>query len=116
MTEINDKDITNSALYECLCPQIRKMAHQMEQKFRLYDGERGDPFVPSTFEFLDFRFTHEWDEFISALWQTFCLDAGIGDGKKPSEVWKEAADCCNFITMIAVNYERQWNEEHGVSK
>lgn len=111
MMQPTDKDISNSALYECLRPQIRKMAHQMEQKFRLHDEERGDPFNPSTFEFLSSRFDHEWDEFMKAMGDIFRLDSGTIGGMKPSDVWKEAADCCNFITMMAVNYERQWYED-----
>ena len=113
MTEPTDKDISQSALYECLRPEIRKMAHQMEQKFRLHDKERGNPFQPLTFEFLDGRFDHEWNEFMLALGDAFRMDCDEpSDGSKPSDVWKEAADCCNFILMMCVNYERDWNEMH----
>ena len=104
-TEPEDKDITNSALYECLRPQVRKMAHTMERKFRLHDKERGDPFRPCSFEFLNARFEEEWIEFMDSLGDEFKFDDGC-DGKKPSEVWDEAGDCCNIITMIAANYER----------
>lgn len=107
---ISDRDIEKAALYDCLRPEIRKMAHAMENKFRLYDRDRGNPFQPLSFEFLSYRFDHEWDEFMKALGDTYRMDECV-DGALPSEVWKEAADCCNFILMMAVNYQRRWMKE-----
>jgi hypothetical protein len=99
--EPTDRDITKAALYDCLRPEIRKMAHQMEQKFRLHDVDRGDPFKCDDFPFMRERIRGETKEMYDAIEQK----------KSPSEVWKEAADRCNLITMEAVAYEKIWGRD-----
>jgi len=104
--EPTDKDIQQSALFECLRPEIRKMAFQMEEKFRLHDKERGDPFLCDDQEFMEHRLDEEEIEMEKAMGR-----CGNPDEKKPpSVIWKEAADRCNFILMMAVNYEREWKK------
>jgi hypothetical protein len=110
-------DTDKAALFDCLRPEVRRMANRMEQKFRLHDTTRGNPFQPLSFEFLDERYTAEWDELMLALGDAFRMDCDAPiDGKKPSDVWNEAADCCNFILMMCVNYERQWTEMEKCQK
>ena len=99
--EMDASDIMKAALYDSIRPEIRRMAHQMEQKFRLHDRDRGDPFKCDDYEFMRERLEVEGRE----------LGQAILSEKSPSEVWKEAADCCNFITMIAVDYERKWGRD-----
>jgi hypothetical protein len=103
-----DKDTAYVVLYKRLRPQIRKIAQNMEEKFRLNDEDRGDPFRPTSFDFLLKRLGNEWVEFMLAMGK------GSEPRRPPSEVWKEAADICNFITMMAENYEREWVK--GVKK
>lgn len=112
--EPTDKDIASAALYECLRPQIRRMAHHMEQKFALHDKERGNPFTPADMVWLQSRFQDEFTEFLVAT-GLFKPDYFI-EKRNPLEVWKEAADVCNIMTMLAVNYERIWDEEHSKKK
>ena len=121
--EPTDKDIQQSALFECLRPKICKMAFQMEEKFRLHDKERGDPFQCDDQNFMDRRMLEEATEFYEAMglplpyFDHHGLITRILFGadktparKTPSEVWGEAGDWCNIITMIAVNYEREWKK------
>ena len=112
--EPTDKDIQQSALFECLRPEIRKMAFQMEEKFRLHDKERGNPFRPLDFDFINNRLLDELDELYTSMGYATDLYVSVGymvdERKPPSAIWKEAADCCNFILMTAVNYEREWRK------
>lgn len=110
--EPNDRDIASAALYECLRPQIRRMAHQMEQKFAIHDPARGDPFKHCDTNFLNTRLEDELDEFHRAMGWTNGYPRIYSYNKSSSEVWREAADVCNIITMLAVNYERTWDNNH----
>ena len=109
-----DKDILQSELFECLRSEIRKMAFQMEEKFRLHDKERGDPFRFLELDFINNRLVEELDELYTSMGYATDLYVSMGcavDARKPpSAIWKEAADCCNFILMVAVNYEREWRK------
>lgn len=95
---MNLTDIEKAALYELVRPEVRKMSMQMEEKFRLYDKERGNPFNCDDEPFMQGRLSGESDEFQGAM----------DDQAHPAKVWKEAADTCNFILMLCVNYEREW--------
>jgi NTP pyrophosphatase (non-canonical NTP hydrolase) len=91
-------DIEKAALYDIVRPEVRKMSMRMEEKFRLNDKERGNPFACDDEQFMLERLADEKDEFHDA----------IDNGDHYSKVWNEAADVCNFITMLCVNYEREW--------
>jgi hypothetical protein len=91
-------DIEKAALYDLVRPEVRKMSMQMEEKFRLHDKERGNPFVCNDIDFIDGRIADEIDEFQDA----------ISDDAHPSKIWKEGADICNFILMRCVLYEKDW--------
>ena len=121
--ELTDKDILQSELFECLRPELRKMVFQMEEKFGLHDKERGDPFRCDDQNFMDRRMLEEATEFYEAMGLPLpYLDHhglitrilfGVDKTpvkKTPFEVWGEAGDWCNIITMIAVNYEREWKK------
>jgi len=95
-----------AALYDTIRPEIRKLAHQMEIKFRLYDNERGNPFDCGDEEFMIARSIDEDKEF----------QAAINTGYQPSKVWAEGADCCNFRLMRIINYEREWREKAKLKK
>jgi hypothetical protein len=99
-------------MYKHIRPEIRKLAMIMEMKFRFHEAERGDPFKPTTFEFLMTRQVEEWEEMILAMGPNTLLDTDIVDGKDPMEVWKEVADNCNILCMTGVHYERTWNEHY----
>jgi hypothetical protein len=87
-------------LFNLIRPEVRKMAMQMEMKFRMHDEERGDPFLCDDFLFMKQRVKDETKEMYDAVEQM----------KPPSEVWREAADRCNIITMEAVAYEKRWKK------
>jgi hypothetical protein len=89
-----------AALYDLLRPEIRKLAHNMEMKFRMYDKERGNPFDCTDNAFLNQRLKDENAEFYNA----------IDVRSQPSKVWKEGSDCCNFRLMRIINYEKEWKE------
>jgi hypothetical protein len=91
-------DIEKAALYDIVRPEVRKMSMRMEEKFRLNDKERGNPFTCDDEDFMQGRLSEESDEF----------QAAIDDQAHYSKVWNEGADICNFITMLCVNYEREW--------
>lgn len=95
-------DIEKAALYDLVRPEVRKMSMQMEEKFRLYDKERGNPFACDDESFITERMNEEMDE----------LQLAIDDGAHPSKVWKESADVCNFILMQAVLYDKNWFGDH----
>jgi hypothetical protein len=95
-----DMNKVKRALFELLRPEIRRMAMQMETKFRMHDEERGDPFLCDDMVFLRGRIKDETKEMYDAIEQM----------KPPSEVWREAADRCNIITMEAVAYEKMWKK------
>jgi len=86
-----------AALYDSIRPEIRKLAHQMEIKFRLHDDDRGDPFDCTDNKFLKRRLKDENGEFYNA----------IDVRSQPSKVWKEGADCCNFRLMRIIAYEKE---------
>lgn len=87
-----------AALYDSIRPEIRKLAHQMEIKFRIHDMERGNPFDCVDNTFLNNRLNEESAEFYNVI--TFRY--------RPSKLWAEGADCCNFRLMRIINYEREW--------
>jgi hypothetical protein len=124
LDEPTDKDITKAALYDSIRPEIRRMVHRMEQKFRLHDQERGDPFRCDDQYFMDRRMLEESTEFYEAMGLALpyfdhnklitrvLFAAGkTPKRKRPFEVWDEAGDWCNIITMMAVNYERDYWKE-----
>ena len=99
--EFFDFDVgkAKQVLFNLIRPEIKKMAMQMEMKFRMHDKERGDPFRCTDFLFLRRRVKEETKEMYDAIEQV----------KPPSEIWREAADRCNLITMeAAVAYENWW--------
>lgn len=85
------------ALYDTIRPEIRKLAHQMEMKFRLHDNERGNPFDCNDQKFMEDRLQEEEWEFQLAL----------NNRDPPSKLWSEGADCCNFRLMMIINAERE---------
>ena len=88
----------------------------METKFRLHDKDRGNPFADDlSFAFLSERFDMEWDEFMTDLGDNFRLDTDIVDGKSPVEVFREGADCCNFILMMCIKYEADYIRNYSKS-
>ena len=90
-----------AALYDSIRPEIRKLAHQMEIKFRIHDNDRGNPFDCKDDVFMQERHLGELHE----------LDEEIKDCAQPSKVWGEGADTCNFILMRIINHERQWRQK-----
>jgi hypothetical protein len=96
-------DIEKAALYDVVRPEVRKMSMQMEEKYRLHDHDRGNPFNCDDEQFMQDRLSDELDEFQGAIDD---MD------NPPSKIWKEGADVCNFILMLCVNYEREWQKEH----
>jgi hypothetical protein len=100
---LNETHLTieqKAALYDLIRPEIRKLAHNMEMKFRMYDKERGNPFDCTDNAFLYKRLNEENSEFYNTIMVY----------SQPSKVWKEGADCCNFRLMRIINYEREWKE------
>jgi len=95
-------DIEKAALYDIVRPEVRKMSMRMEEKFRLNDKERGNPFACDDEQFMQDRLGEEADEFQGAM----------DDQAHYSKVWNEGADVCNFILMLCVNYEREWLASH----
>ena len=102
VTEMNDNTMNKEVFYEHLRPEVRKLAMQMENKFRLHDKDRGNPFNCDDQDFMEDRLVDEEIEMLRAMGR---LDK---PRRPPSVVWAEAADRCNFILMMAVNYEREW--------
>lgn len=87
-----------AALYDTIRPEIRKLAHQMEIKFRIHDKDRGNPFDCEDDKFMISRLSEEMEEF----------ENEINNGHQPSKVWREGSDCCNFFLMRIINYEKAW--------
>ena len=97
-----DVEKAKNVIFNQIRPEIRKMAILQEQKFGLYDKERGNPFLCTDQNFLRIRVNEETREMKKAM----------DDKKTPITIWKEAADRCNFILMQAVAYEYEWKTEH----
>ena len=89
-------------MYRQIRPEIRKLAMLQEQKFALHDLERGNPFHCDDQIFISCRLREETREMRKAM----------QNNERPSIIWKEAADRCNFILMQAVAYEYQWKWDH----
>ena len=93
--------------YDFVRPEIRKLAMQMEQKFRLHDEERGNPFdlkmsYDDLLYFVDGRLEEEEDELYTAM-------GLLGNPcRPPSVVFLETADVCNFHLIRAIAYEKEW--------
>jgi hypothetical protein len=108
MRQITDPDKA-AAFYDFIRPEIRRMAIQMEKKFRLHDRERGDPFridapYDQLMEFFDMRIAEEIIE----------LDTAMGllghPRKPPSVVFGEIADITNFYLMKGVAFDKEWRK------
>ncbi len=102
---IGDIDVEKAkdVIFRQIRPEIRKMAMMQEQKFRLYDEERGNPFLCTDQEFMKNRLHDETRE----------MKRAMDNNENPHTVWKEAADRCNFILMQAVAYEYEWKLMRG---
>lgn len=104
---MNANKDNKEVFFDFIRPEIRKLAMQMEQKFRLHDEERGNPFDirMSYDELIDFtseRLECEEDELYTAM-------GLIGNPRKPpSVVFSETADVCNFHLIRAIAYEKEW--------
>jgi hypothetical protein len=97
MTTEEIKDV----IYRKIRPEIRKLAMMQEQKFALYDEERGNPFDCEDLQFMKDRLHEETSE----------MYRDMKTGQTPNTVWKEAADRCNFILMQVINYEREYKKK-----
>ena len=112
MTELTIE--RKAALYDVIRPEIRKLAHQMEIKFRLHDKERGNPFDCDDQDFMEMRLEEEECEFSKAIGRNpLYIDKKRGGVDPPSKIWSEGADCCNFRLMMIIDAIRDWKKRGG---
>jgi len=91
-------------LFDQIRPQVRRFAHMMEQKFRLHDEERGNPYKNASLDFLLTRLREEHRELLRC----------VHENKSLSEWERESADVGNCLSMIVEwkrnSYKKGWGK------